>query len=109
MPIYQYKCTDCGHQLEALQKMSDPLLSQCPACQSHGLRKQLTAAAFKLKGGGWYETDFKNSGSKPAADKTATGKSGASGADAVSGGDTEKSAAKSSSQTDSSVATDTSA
>ena len=70
MPIYQYKCTDCGHQLEALQKMSDPRLTDCPACQKPNLRKQLTAAAFKLKGSGWYETDFKNSGAKPAATKS---------------------------------------
>ena len=70
MPIYQYKCTDCGHQLEALQKMSDPRLTDCPACQKPSLRKQLTAAAFKLKGSGWYETDFKNSGAKPAATKS---------------------------------------
>ncbi|MFT4628965.1 MAG: putative FmdB family regulatory protein [Arenicella sp.] len=70
MPIYQYKCTDCGNQLEALQKMSDPRLTDCPACQKPSLRKQLTAAAFKLKGSGWYETDFKNSGAKPAATKS---------------------------------------
>jgi putative FmdB family regulatory protein len=70
MPIYQYKCTDCGHQLEALQKMSDPRLTDCPECQEPSLRKQLTAAAFKLKGSGWYETDFKNSGAKPAATKS---------------------------------------
>lgn len=65
MPIYQYKCTDCGHALEALQKMSDPKLVGCPQCQAPALKKQLTAAAFKLKGTGWYETDFKNSGKKP--------------------------------------------
>jgi putative FmdB family regulatory protein len=70
MPIYQYKCTDCGHQLEALQKMSDPRLTDCPACQKPSLLKQLTAAAFKLKGSGWYETDFKNSGAKPSTTKS---------------------------------------
>ena len=70
MPIYQYKCSDCGHLHEALQKMSDPRLTDCPACQKPSLRKQLTAAAFKLKGSGWYETDFKNSGAKPAATKS---------------------------------------
>lgn len=56
--------------MEALQKMSDPVLVDCPACNAPALRKQLTAAAFKLKGSGWYETDFKNSG-KPAADGSA--------------------------------------
>jgi len=65
MPIYQYQCTGCGHQLEALQKISDPKLTECPACNESMLKKQVTAAAFKLKGTGWYETDFKNSGKKP--------------------------------------------
>ena len=66
MPIYQYQCTECGHGLEALQKMSADKLVDCPECQAPALKKQLTAAAFKLKGTGWYETDFKNSGKKPA-------------------------------------------
>ena len=70
MPIYQYQCTDCGHALEALQKISDPKLEQCPACDKPTLKKQVTAAAFKLKGTGWYETDFKNSGKKPAETKS---------------------------------------
>lgn len=65
MPIYQYQCSECGHSLEALQKMSDPKLVDCPACNAPALKKQVTAAAFKLKGTGWYETDFKNSGKKP--------------------------------------------
>jgi putative FmdB family regulatory protein len=64
MPIYQYKCEQCGEQKEALQKISDTPLVDCPACNSPSLRKQVTAAAFKLKGTGWYETDFKNSGAK---------------------------------------------
>jgi putative FmdB family regulatory protein len=53
--------------MEALQKMSDPKLTDCPDCKSAALRKQVTAASFKLKGTGWYETDFKNSGKKPKA------------------------------------------
>jgi putative FmdB family regulatory protein len=68
MPIYQYACDACGHQLEALQKISDDRLTDCPECHKPNLVKQLTAAAFRLKGTGWYETDFKNSGTKPAAD-----------------------------------------
>lgn len=56
--------------MEALQKMSDPKLTDCPECKGSGLQKQLTAAAFKLKGTGWYETDFKNSGAKPASKPT---------------------------------------
>ncbi|MFQ3245959.1 MAG: putative FmdB family regulatory protein [Arenicella sp.] len=74
MPIYQYKCTDCGHGLEALQKMSDPKLVDCPECNAPTLKKQLTAAAFKLKGTGWYETDSKNIGKKPV-EKSAETKS----------------------------------
>ena len=70
MPIYQYQCTDCGHRKEALQKMSDPLLTDCPSCNKPSLKKQLTAAAFKLKGTGWYETDFKNSGKAPEPSKS---------------------------------------
>ena len=70
MPIYQYQCDQCSHELEALQKMSDDRLVDCPECGAPSLRKKVTAAAFKLKGTGWYETDFKNSGKKPqAADK----------------------------------------
>jgi len=68
MPIYQYKCSDCDHQFDALQKMSDAKLIDCPECHLPSLRKQLTAAAFKLNGTGWYETDFKNSGAKPKSD-----------------------------------------
>lgn len=73
MPIYQYQCDQCGHELEALQKMSDAKLVDCPECDEPALRKKVTAAAFKLKGTGWYETDFKNSGKKPAtSDKKLT-------------------------------------
>jgi len=70
MPIYQYQCTACAHSMEALQKMSDPLLVDCPSCGDSTLKKQVTAAAFKLKGTGWYETDFKNSGQPPKANST---------------------------------------
>lgn len=64
MPIYEYECEECGHQLEAIQKFSDDPLSECPKCKKAGLKKLLSASAFHLKGSGWYETDFKNSGSK---------------------------------------------
>jgi len=60
MPIYEYRCEECGHQLEALQKMNDPALTDCPECKQTALKKILSAAGFRLKGGGWYETDFKN-------------------------------------------------
>lgn len=60
MPIYEYQCNNCGHHLEAIQKMSDVPLTDCPECDTTSLRKLVSAAAFKLKGTGWYETDFKN-------------------------------------------------
>lgn len=68
MPIYAYRCTSCGHELDALQKLSEPALVDCPACGASALTKLVTAAGFQLKGSGWYATDFK-SGAKPAAAK----------------------------------------
>ena len=64
MPIYEYRCDECGHDMEVMQKLSDPALSDCPACGKPSLKKQISAAGFRLKGGGWYETDFKSSGTK---------------------------------------------
>jgi putative FmdB family regulatory protein len=64
MPIYAYRCQACGHELDALQKISDAPLTDCPECGAPELKKQLTAAAFRLKGSGWYETDFKKDGKK---------------------------------------------
>lgn len=70
MPIYEYRCSECGFQDEFLQKHSDPLMTVCPSCGKESLKKLLSAAGFQLKGSGWYATDFKNSGSKPAAKST---------------------------------------
>ena len=73
MPIYEYHCLACGHELEALQRMSDDPLAFCPECNEEKLKKKISAAAFQLKGTGWYETDFKNSGkkeNKPSVDKS---------------------------------------
>jgi putative FmdB family regulatory protein len=67
MPIYEYRCTVCGHKLEALQKFTDSPLKACPACGKASLSKLVSAAGFQLKGSGWYATDFKGSGAKPAA------------------------------------------
>ena len=64
MPIYEYRCQSCGYDMEALQKISDDPLRNCPECQKSELVKLVSAAAFHLKGTGWYATDFKN-GSKP--------------------------------------------
>ena len=59
MPIYGYACTNCGHSLDALQKIADDPLTDCPECETPGLKRQLSAPRFRLKGQGWYETDFK--------------------------------------------------
>jgi len=65
MPFYEYRCADCGHELEAMQKISDAPLSDCPACAKPALVKRVSAAGFLLKGSGWYQSDFKDKGSKP--------------------------------------------
>ena len=67
MPIYEYRCGDCGHQKDHLQKHSDAPIAVCPACGSTAYAKQLSAAGFQLKGSGWYATDFKGGASCPAA------------------------------------------
>jgi putative FmdB family regulatory protein len=64
MPIYEYQCLACSHEFEALQKLSDAALLDCPSCGAPQLRKKISAVGFRLAGSGWYETDFKNSGSK---------------------------------------------
>lgn len=68
MPIYEYQCTKCEHRLEALRKISDPPLLECPDCGTPNLNKLVSAASFRLKGGGWYETDFKTGSKKQLAE-----------------------------------------
>jgi putative FmdB family regulatory protein len=92
MPIYEYRCSACGHELESLQKFSDPALTTCPACHADKLTKLMSAAGFQLKGSGWYATDFRN-GSKPAAKPAEKDGNGNEAAAAADSGD--KSAAKS--------------
>jgi len=84
MPIYEYRCSSCGSQKDHLQKMSDPLLTDCPACGKPTYQKMVTAAGFQLKGSGWYVTDFKGGSSgKPAPDsKSSSGDSAATPAPA---------------------------
>lgn len=102
MPIYEYACVSCDHHLEALQKMSEDPLVFCPECGEESLRKKVSAAAFVLKGSGWYETDFKNSGKeKPKDAKASDGQPTSKNAsDTKSGegasGDTKSSDSKSS-------------
>ena len=71
MPIYAYRCERCGHELDALQKITEPALTDCPKGGSASLHKKLTAPGFQLKGSGWYQTDFRG-GAKPAAAAEAT-------------------------------------
>lgn len=60
MPIYEYACQQCGHQFDTLQSLSEAPLTDCPVCHEPALTKLISAAGFRLKGGGWYETDFKS-------------------------------------------------
>lgn len=112
MPFYEYRCEDCGHQLEVLQKISDPLLKTCPACGADALRKLVSASAFVLKGSGWYVTDFRDkdkaknkgekaadkSGDKPAAETKSSG-DGAAKSDSAGEKSKEKSTGSSSKDT----------
>ena len=83
MPIYDYRCSDCSHEFDALQKLSDALLTTCPECGKETLRKQVSAPAFRLAGSGWYETDFKTGNQKNLAgdgkEKNSSGEKSASG------------------------------
>ena len=72
MPIYAYRCASCGHAKDVLQKISDPVLTVCPACGAETFQKQVTAAGFQLKGSGWYVTDFRGGGSNNASGATAS-------------------------------------
>ena len=67
MPFYEYQCSKCGHEEEVLQKVSDKPLTKCPECGKNTMKKMVSAAAFRLKGGGWYETDFKSGSKKNVA------------------------------------------
>ena len=104
MPIYEYRCDNCGHELEAMQKLSEDPLKTCPNCQKDSLIKRISAAGFRLKGGGWYETDFKSgkkknvSGSESSSGTSSSGSSDSGG----SSGGADSSTSKSSGSSDSS-------
>jgi len=70
LPIYEYRCSDCGYQKEVLRKMSDAPLTTCPECGKQTFSKQLSAPSFQLSGSGWYATDFKSGAKTPAENKT---------------------------------------
>ena len=110
MPIYEYQCEACDHKMEKLQKLSDEPLKVCPICNEPMLNKLVSAAGFRLKGGGWYETDFKTGKKKNVAgdNPNSTGSSGSSGSDSGSGsGSGSDTASKSSSSSDKSTGTST--
>ena len=73
MPIYEYQCQECSKELEALQKISEAPLVDCPECGASALKKKVSAAAFRLKGGGWYETDFKDKNKRNLAGDAGSG------------------------------------
>lgn len=78
MPIYEYCCAACGHELEALQKINDARLSKCPQCQALELKKKISASAFRLSGSGWYETDFKSKNQRNISGDSQPSSTGAS-------------------------------
>jgi putative FmdB family regulatory protein len=85
MPIYAYRCDECGFAKDVLQKMSDPVLTVCPSCGESSFKKQVTAAGFQLKGSGWYVTDFRGgnapaTGTAPATESSSSGDSKAASA-----------------------------
>ena len=89
MPIYEYRCGACGHHLEALQKMSEAPLRKCPECGKSQLKRLISASQFRLKGGGWYETDFKN---KNETKRNLVEKAGTESSEAASDKSTETAA-----------------
>ena len=96
MPIYEYHCDSCGANFDAIQKFSDAPLSACRQCGAEGVRKLLSAPSFRLKGGGWYETDFKNKNQRNVVKKDGDGGSGGadSGASKGDGGSKSEGASK---------------
>jgi putative FmdB family regulatory protein len=88
MPIYEYQCEACGHTLDTLQKISERPLIDCPVCGKPALKKLVSAAAFRLKGGGWYETDFKTGNKKNVSKQDKESKSSSSDGAKSKSGDT---------------------
>ena len=116
MPIYEYQCESCGHRLEKIQKMADAPLKDCPACETPSLKKQVSAPAFRLKGDGWYETDFKtgskknvlhgpDSSSKSSDSSSSGGSSSSSDSSSKDSGSSSAASSTSSSSTNSTSST----
>ena len=91
MPIYEYRCSSCGHELEKLQRITDAPITDCPACEKPALKRLISAAGFRLKGSGWYETDFKKDNKRNVVESTPEGGEKSSGKD----GDSKSSESKS--------------
>ena len=102
MPIYEYQCQACQNQIEALQKIGDTLLLECPQCGEASLKKKVSAAAFRLKGSGWYETDFKTGNKKNLVGGGDGGDGGGGSAGNAGAGAGDKSASSDSGSTKSS-------
>ena len=113
MPIYEYRCENCGHEMEAIQKISEAPLVDCPACGAARLRKKISRVAFRLKGNGWYETDFKSGQQRnlaaaddgpgkdqPSGDGGKAAESASGGEGSGAGKDAKKNGAKSGSKTE---------
>ena len=94
MPIYEYVCKDCGHEFDALQKISDAPLNTCPACEKDSLKKKISAAGFRLSGSGWYETDFKSERKKNLAQGDSSESGASKGEDGKVAAKSEKKAGK---------------
>lgn len=104
MPIYEFECLSCGQRFDRLQKMSDPDPTDCPSCGAPQVKRALTAASFRLKGGGWYETDFKGEKDKKRnlVDGSGGSDSSSSAAESAgSGGSSTSESAKSETKTES--------
>lgn len=94
MPIYEYRCQSCGHELDKLQKMSDPPLIDCPACGKPTLKKLISASGFRLSGSGWYETDFKQGSKRNIVDDKSSATEKPSDSSTQKSTETEKKMAK---------------
>ncbi|SVD74003.1 uncharacterized protein METZ01_LOCUS426857 [marine metagenome] len=101
MPIYEYECRSCAHVFDVLQKMGDDPLTECPKCGRLDLRKLLSAPNFRLKGGGWYETDFKTDNKRNLAESPDRKSKAADGDKKSTGSDDKKGESKSKSGSDS--------
>jgi putative FmdB family regulatory protein len=94
MPIYEYRCQSCGHELDKLQKMSDSPLIDCPSCGKPTLKKLISASGFRLSGSGWYETDFKQGSKRNIVDDQSSGKEKTGDSSTQKSTETDKKAAK---------------